>query len=430
MKKILLMLVLTALATATWAQSQLTTVRGKTKEGKTIKVEYYKGNVEDYVESVKYQLVDELNAKVQDLQSKLDVANKRLEALEKPLGSSGNNNTEIKRLNNEINELSKALDKLQEQLVNSELSNDSLIAVNADLQDRMTNVGNSGDKELQRLRDSIVSKDANIRKLNKTVADCEKQVRRLENDLANCGSRPVGYPKPSPVIAVQLGVGPAFAKEVEENWARDVNWMKKAEVYFGTARLSHSLMLALEAGVGIRSLKLSASRAPGELVENGIDANGDSFQAMYTFGAMQESQSLTYLDIPVRVCFGEPAKGQTGLYVKLGVTPSIKIADQFQGSGKYTLKGYYPQWDVTLENIVELGFGSDLEYYTADKQPVANGFVLWGNAMLGGYLPLSGKLLLNAGLGVDIPFMALTHTNAGSQAVIPSFEIGMVYSLK
>ena len=430
MKKILLMLVLTALATATWAQSQLTTVRGKTKEGKTIKVEYYKGNVEDYVESVKYQLVDELNAKVQDLQSKLDVANKRLEALEKPLGSSGNNNTEIKRLNNEINELSKALDKLQEQLVNSELSNDSLIAVNADLQDQMTNVGNSGDKELQRLRDSIVSKDANIRKLNKTVADCEKQVRRLENDLANCGSRPVGYPKPSPVIGVQLGVGPAFAKEVEENWARDVNWMKKAEVYFGTARLSRSLMLTLEAGIGIRSLKLSASRAPGELVENGIDANGDSFQAMYTFGAMQESQSLTYLDIPVRVCFGEPAKGQTGLYVKLGLTPSIKIAEQFKGSGKYTLKGYYPQWDVTLENITELGFGSDLEFYTADNQPETNSFVLWGNAMLGGYMPLGGKLLLNAGVGVDVPFMALTQTHAGSQAVVPSFEIGMVYSLK
>lgn len=403
MKKILLMLVLTVMATATWAQSQLTTVRGKTKDGKTIKVEYYKGNVEDYVESVKYQLVDELNAKVKELQDKLDVANKRLEALEKP--ASGNNNTEIKRLNNEINELSKALDNLQEQLVNSELSNDSLA-------------------------NSIDAKESTIRELNKTVADYERRVSQLESDLAHSSSRPVGYPKPSPVIGVQLGVGPAFAKEVEENWARDVNWMKKAEVYFGTARLSRSIMLTLEAGVGIRSLKLSASRAPGELVENGIDANGDSFQAMYTFGALQESQSLTYLDIPVRVCFGEPAKGQMGLYVKLGVTPSVKIADRFQGSGKYTLKGYYPQWDVTLENIVELGFGSDLEYYSADNQPEAKGFVLWGNAMLGGYLPLGGKLLLNAGVGVDVPFMALTKTNAGSQAVIPSFEIGTVYSFK
>ena len=429
MKKLLLMLVLTAMATATWAQSQLTTVRGKTKDGKTIKVEYYKGNVEDYVESVKYQLVDELNAKVKELQNKLDVANKRLEALEKPTGSSGNSN-EVKRLNNEINELSRALDKLQEQLVNSELSNDSLIAVNANLQDQMANLGNSGDKELKRLRDSIVSKDASIRKLNKTVADCEKQVKRLENDLAQCGSRPVGYPKPSPVIGVQVGLGPAFAKETEEGWARDINWMKKAEVYFGTARLTRSFPLTLEAGVGIRSLKLSATRAPGELSMNGIDANGDSFQALYTYGVLQESLSLTYLDIPVRICFGEPAKGIVSVYAKLGLTPSIKMADKFQGNGKYTLKGYYPQWDVTLENIVELGFGSDLEYYTADNQPEANSFVLWGNALLGAYVPLGNKILLNAGLGLDIPFMSLTQTHAGSKAVVPSFEIGMVYSLK
>ena len=206
--------------------------------------------------------------------------------------------------------------------------------------------------------------------------------------------------------------------------------MKKAEVYFGTARLTRSFPLTLEAGVGIRSLKLSATRAPSELSMNGIDANGDSFQALYTYGALQESLSLTYLDIPVRICFGEPAKGIVSVYAKLGLTPSIKMADKFQGSGKYTLKGYYPQWDVTLENIVELGFGSDLEYYTADNQPEANSFVLWGNALLGAYVPLGNKILLNAGLGLDIPFMSLTQTHAGSKAVVPSFEIGMVYSLK
>lgn len=428
MKKIFLLLVLTAMVTTTWAQSQLTTVRGKTKDGKTIKVEYYKGNVEDYVESVKYQLVDELQARVTELQGKLEVANNQLETLKKSNGS--NNNTEIKRLNNEIDELSKALDNLQNQLVASELSNDSLIAVNADLRVQMANTGN-GDKELMRLRDSIVSKDAAIRKMNKSISDYERKVKRLENDLEHCGSQPVGYPKPSSVLGVQVGLGPAFANNVEEGWARDVNWMKKVEVYYGTPRLTASFPVSIEAGVGVRSLKLSATRSPGDLVENGVDANGDSFQATYSFGALQESYSLTYLDIPVRICFGQPAKGHVGVYAKLGLTPSVKIADNFQGTGTYTLKGYYPQWDVTLENITELGFGSGLEYYTADNQPEASAFVLWGNAMVGAYAPLkSTRILLNAGLGVDVPFMALTQTHAGNKAVIPSFEIGMIYSLK
>lgn len=83
MKKILLTIAVTLLVTTAWSQSQLNTIRGKTKDGKTIKVEYYQGSVEDYVESVKYQLVDELQARVTDLQGKLDAANKQLKDLKK-----------------------------------------------------------------------------------------------------------------------------------------------------------------------------------------------------------------------------------------------------------------------------------------------------------------------------------------------------------
>ena len=69
MKKLFLILVMTATAATAFAQSQLSTVRGKTKEGKTIKVDYYQGTVEDVIQSVKYQLVDELQAEVKSLQN-------------------------------------------------------------------------------------------------------------------------------------------------------------------------------------------------------------------------------------------------------------------------------------------------------------------------------------------------------------------------
>ena len=438
MKKILLILVMTVMASTVWAQSQLTTIRGKTKEGKTIKVEYYKGSAEDYVESVKYQLVDELQARVTDLQTKLDAANKQIKELKSgQTGSSSSNNTEIKRLNKEIDELNKSLDRLQEQLVNSELNNDSIIAANTHLQEQIEQNGKvvpvpvSNDKELKRLRDSIVSKDATIRKLNNSIQKCEKEMEKMEKELIVASSSPTGYSKPAPVIGVTLGFGPVFAKEVEEGWAKDINWAKKVEVYFGTARLSSSFPISIEAGVGIRNFKLSAKRNPCEITESGTDADGDSFQAMYSFGTLQESLALTYLDIPVRVCFGQPAKDRVGVYAKVGVTPSIKIADKFQGTGTYSLKGYYPQWDVTLENITELGFGENMDYYAGKQATEVNNFVLWGNATIGAYVPFKGStMLLNAGLGLDVPFMAVGKTNAGSKAVMPAFEIGMVYTLK
>ena len=71
MKKLFLILIVTAITSTAWSQSQLSTVRGKTKDGKTVKVEYYQGAVEDVIKSVKYQLVDELQAEVTNLQNKL-----------------------------------------------------------------------------------------------------------------------------------------------------------------------------------------------------------------------------------------------------------------------------------------------------------------------------------------------------------------------
>ncbi len=431
MKKILLLLVMTVMVSTVWAQSQLTTVRGKTKDGKTIKVEYYKGNAEDYVESVKYQLVDELQTKVKELQSKLDAVNKQ-----KPSGS--NNNAEIKRLNNEIDELNKSLDKLQDQLVSSELSNDSLIAVNAGLQDQVQNLGNvtdvavsSNNVELTRLRDSIVSKDASIRRLTNAIAKYEKQVDNLEKELAVASSSPTGYPRPTPVIGLEIGLGPVFPRDVKEGWNNDINWVKKMDVYFGTAKLSYSFPVSIEAGVGIRNFTLSATRNPYELTESATDADGDSFQAMYSFGKLQESLSLTYLDIPIRVCFGQPTKKHVSVYAKLGLTPSVKVSDKFQGTGTYNLKGYYPQWDVTLENISELGFGSDLNYYADNQKINVSGFVIWGNVSLGAYVPFGdAPILFNAGLSLDFPFMSLGKANAGDKPIIPAVKIGLVYTFK
>ena len=439
MKKFLLTIAVSMLVTSAWAQSQLTTVRGKTKEGKTIKVEYYKGSVEDYVESVKYQLVDELQTRVNDLQDKLDAANKQIKDLKS--GSGGSNSNEVKRLNAEIEELNKALDNLQNQLVNSELSNDSLIAVNKSLSEQAgTKVINTtiyNDNELKRTKDSIAARNNTIRKLNHTIEKYEKQVNDLEKELLIASSKPTGYSRPTPVIGVSLGMGPVFmSDELPEGWSRNIHWAKKAEVYFGTARMSRSVPFSIEAGVGLRNYKLSAVGAPGVQTVDATDADGDTYQAIYTYSNRTESLAMTYLDIPVRACFGQPGKNHVSVYAKVGVTPSVLMSTTFTGSGSYDLKGYYPQWDVTLENITELGFGSDKECY-ADVEPEMKSFVLWGNLAVGAYVPFKNSpLLLNAGVGLDIPFMGagnategMTLLSNGGKTVIPSLEVGLVITL-
>lgn len=396
MKKLFLMLALIALAVSVQAQSQLTTVRGKTKDGKTIKVEYYQGNVEDYVVSVKYEVVDELQGRIDKLQADLDAANKKL----KSGGGSGNVTNEIKNLNAQIDALNKDLDRLQGKLVASELSNDSLTA---------------------------------------EIGKVEKRVQELEIELAKCHSVPVGLPRPvkAPVLGLEVGVGPACVlDDIEEGWARDNHWAKKVDVYFGTARLSRSVPISIEAGIGISGIKMTASHSPYVLTENTTDVDGDSYQATYTYDARAERLSLTYLNVPIRVCFGQPVSQRLSVYTKVGVTPSVKVGSTFEGTGTYSLEGYYPQWDVTLQNIDELGFGDGKECYDG-VEPELHGFVVWGNVAVGAYVPIkSFPLIVNAGLNLDIPLMGtgravegMSLLCNGGKVVVPTVQVGLVLPL-
>lgn len=442
MKKLLLIIAISTMTLTAWSQSQITTVRGKTKEGKTIKVEYYKGNAEDYIESVKYQLVDELQAKVTELQSKLDAANKQVKDL-RAQNQGGAKENQLNELYGQIDVLNTNIRNLNRQLTEQRIAYDSLITINQGLQQQIAqNESNSGnkpvvvaptenDRELKRLRDSIVSKDATIQELKLTAVELTRQIDNLEKNLTQLASGKPLAPAKTPVVGVEIGLGPVLTRgEQEEGWAKNTHWAKKVDVYFGTARLTEGFPLSVEAGLGIRSFKLSAAKNACTVTENSTDADGESFQAIYTYSDRTEQLSLTYFDIPVRLCFGQPSKNRVGVYAKVGLTPSIKISGKFNGTGTYSLKGYYPQWDVTLENINELGFGNDMDCY-ADYEPELSTFILWGNLALGAYVPFGdAPVLLNAGLGVDFPFMSLGEFKAGAKAVIPSLELGIVYTLK
>lgn len=395
MKKFFLMFALVALAVTVQAQSQLTTVRGKTKDGKTIKVEYYQGNVEDYVVSVKYEVVDELQGRVEKLQSDLDVTNKKLKDK-----MSGSTNIEIKNLNAQIDELNKDLDRLQGKLVASELSNDSLTV---------------------------------------EIGKFEKRVQELEMELAKCHSVPVGHPRPvkAPVLGLEMGLAPAFVlDDIEDGWARDIHWTKSVDVYFGTARLSRSVPISLEAGVGVSGIKMTASHIPYVLTENTTDIDGESYEATYSYDARTERLSMTYLNVPIRVCFGQPVSKRLSVYTKVGVTPSVRVGSTFKGTGTYSLEGYYPQWDVTLQDIDELGFGGDIDCYDG-VEPDLYGFVVWGNVAVGAYVPIkSFPLIVNAGLNLDIPLMGTGKAAEGmsllgnhGKVIMPTLQVGLVLPL-
>lgn len=416
MKKLFLTLIITSAVLFVQAQS-LSTVKGKTRDGKSVEVKYYHGTISDQIESVKYQVADELQTRVNALQSDVQSLQRRLDAA----------NEELKRLRSQVS---------------------------------------GGNADAESLRQEIEEKNASIEELNQQKASLNGELLMLEvqqlelqarydsllaiqsSELKDVIAEPArtDQAKKSPVVGLEFGIGPVFmGNSVNEGWAKDNKVGGRVAVYFGTPRLSESFPISIEAGAGMRRFTMAAHQNMFSETLGCTDLDGDAYQANIFTTNLDEQLNLSYLDIPIRLCFGQPAKDHVTAYFKIGITPSINLLSDLKTSGTYTLNGYYPEWDVTLEDIPELGFGSG-EYHenaTAD----INKFNIWGNVAFGACVPFKGTpILLSAGVKADYSLLSIGKVNVGQhegtplrkagilneegKVFIPSVEIGLVYSIK
>ena len=419
MKKIFLIIVTTIMTTTAWSQSQLQTVKGKDAEGKNINVQYYKGTAQDRIVSVKYQKVDELEAEkkskqrtIDDLQYQLNNANKNINNLKEQLKNSGNSG--------QIAELQEQLSQKQSEI---EQLNDQNAALNAQLKEMQAE-----NERLRRQMDSI------------------KEVNRLLSLNKN-------RPAKSPVIGVEASMGSVFLSKssLSDPWEKMLSWNKQASIYFGTGRLADGLPLSIEAGVGFRSLPMKAKINDYQATNEIPDCDNDMYQLI--IDNCLETLTVNCLEVPVRFCLGQPDNNKVSVYGKVGVTPSFILSGRLT-NGSYTRKGYYPVWNVTLEEINELDFFNNGGDNPKTLKPETGRFNLWGNAAFGAYVPLGSSILFNVGAKLDYPIMktgTFTSEEGGDASgadnkslllpagglesyegrmLIPSLQAGVVYTLR
>lgn len=419
MKKLFLIIATSLMISTVWAQSQqLITVKGKTKDGKSINMQYYKGAAQDYIESVKYQLVEELQAdnknkqnNINDLQHQLNKANKRIDNLNEQLKKTDKAD-QISTLSDQLEEKQSEIDQLNEQL-----------------------------EQLNRQLNALQKENANLQKQVDSIKAVNIQLSQKKGRMAM-----------SPFIGIEAGMGCVFLSDNSLNrpWEKELSWDKQVAVYYGTGRLAEGFPISIEAGVGFRSLPMRVKMDNYSAMGGFQDCDGDAYRPV--FDNCSERLTLSCLDIPVRLCIGQPNKNKVSLYAKLGVTPSFVISSNLANA--YIKKGYYPDWNVTFENIEELGFNN---VESNGKMTSSSRFNLWGNAAFGAYFPLGSSLLFNLGAKLDYPIMTTGtfaydwegNTSASDnkslllpdglptglegydgRMLIPSLQAGIIYSLK
>lgn len=345
-------------------------IKGKYK-GQKISLTATRTPQGDVVTSLSYELQTKLENEVSELKRQKSSLEKEKKNLESELkkGNRGNCKDVEERLSTCESKLSNAEDRLRTK--ESELE--------------------SARKELSEIKIRLDNvKTTNRDTINKLLSEI-KQLKIIGNGGGFNGNA--------------IGLSAAFGIDFMSNsqtksspWKRDVSAAQQFELTY-TWYFSKTKPVALRTGLGMTIARGDVSFVSlNDTLSGLIDMDGDVYDARYIYRNVEEKANVKYLDIPLLLHIGNNYinKSIQG-WVDAGFRLSFKVASNIEGSGRYGLKGYYPEWNVEMSDVETLGYVSDANLYSDEQVYSMNVFVLWGQLAAGIYVPLGKSLGLSLG---------------------------------
>lgn len=92
-----------------------------------------------------------------------------------------------------------------------------------------------------------------------------------------------------------------------------------------------------------------------------IDSEDESYERRISGENINEVQKIYFLEIPVMLSFQYPFSKAIGFHIQSGINLAIPVGNNYSSSGTYSYSGYYPAYNVLLEDIPYEGFMSNVE---------------------------------------------------------------------
>ena len=178
--------------------------------------------------------------------------------------------------------------------------------------------------------------------------------------------------------------------------------------YFANNKLRASISL----GIGCTNYRSSYSLR----YENSYtttDVDGDEVLITETLDNMNESQSLKFLDIPLKFGFEYNLSQRLDAYLSVGGTYGFNLKAKYSNEANVTRTGYYAEWNVLTYDVdVE---GSPYFYPTDKKMTTDDDITIRNNinfeTILGMKYKLNSKLAILLGIKYMYGLTDLTNEN-------------------
>ncbi len=115
----------------------------------------------------------------------------------------------------------------------------------------------------------------------------------------------------------------------------------------------------LSTGISYTSYKGQLTLASYQNKFNTTDSENETYERQVTGTAITENQNIGMVSIPLNLNVRLPLGNKLGFFVQGGLEAAIPVQKSYQSSGTFTFKGYYPSYNVLLQNLPAYGFPSN-----------------------------------------------------------------------
>jgi len=115
----------------------------------------------------------------------------------------------------------------------------------------------------------------------------------------------------------------------------------------------------VSSGIGFSSYK---SRLNLDTYQNSFsttDSENETYERQVSGSGIEEVQKIGFISLPVCFDLRLPLSKKMGFFLQTGINLSIPISKKYTSNGTFTYKGYYPAYNVLLENLPAYGFPSN-----------------------------------------------------------------------
>ena len=156
--------------------------------------------------------------------------------------------------------------------------------------------------------------------------------------------------------------------------------------------------IGLRTGIGYSSANVQLTLDSYQSSSNLKDSENESYELRVTASNLTENQSVKILNVPLVVVLNIPLSNIVSIFLEPGISFSIPANCSYNSTGLFTYQGYYPEYNVILENLPNHGFSSNETINTTDDLKIRHS---WTDLTLSSGINLAIKRKFQLSAGVE-----------------------------